>query len=127
MVQTISSNVNDNIPNVAPNDIYLDERGNIAMAYNQEAILQECSQVARVVLGELVFNTDLGIPFFNVVFNGVPNVAQYTSSLRASFLSVNGVNEVVSIVIGQSTNATPYQLTYTAIIKTIYGTGVING
>lgn len=127
MVQTLSSNVNNNIPNVAPNDIYLNDDGNISLSYDLNAVLQECSQVARVLLGEMVFNTDQGIPFFQTVFSGVPNIPQYTNALRQAFLKVDGVIDVISIIASQGGSNPSDQLTYTAIIRTIYGTGTING
>lgn len=123
MTQTIASNVNNDIPGVAPNDIYLDAQGNIAMSFDLQAVLEECAQVAKTLLGELVFNTDLGIPFFETVWDGVPNIPQYTASLRSSILSVNGVIEIVSLL----TTVESDTLNYTAVIRTIYGTGAISG
>lgn len=130
MTQTLASNVNNDIPGVAPNDIYLDSHGNIAMSFDQNCLLEECSQVARTLLGEMIFNTDLGIPYFETVWAGVPNIAQFTASLRQSFLNVAGVLQVVSLTTEQgndtSANA-PFNdtLTYNAVIRTIYGTGVV--
>jgi len=51
--------------------------------------------------------------------------------LRAAFLGISGVTEVVSLLVSQQSNTvTPSQsadmLVFNAIIKTIYGTGVIN-
>lgn len=123
MTQTIASNVNNDIPGVSPNDIYLDAQGNIAMSFDLQAVLEECAQVAKTLLGELVFNTDLGIPFFETVWDGVPNIPQYTASLRSSILSVNGVIEIVSLL----TTVESDTLNYTAVIRTIYGTGAISG
>lgn len=112
---------------MAPNDIYLNDDGNISLSYDLNAVLQECSQVARVLLGEMVFNTDQGIPFFQTVFSGVPNIPQYTNALRQAFLKVDGVIDVISIIAAQGGSNPSDQLTYTAIIRTIYGTGTING
>ena len=128
MTQTISCNVNNNPEFGANNDIYLNNQGNIAMSYNIDAVLQQCAQVAKVLLGEMVFNTDLGIPYFETVWVGVPNVAQFNASLRSSFLNVNGVLEVVSLLTSQGADGSPSdRLTYTAIIRTTFGTGAING
>ena len=123
MTQTIASNVNNTIPGVAPNDIYLDMQGNIAMSFDQDAILEECAQVARTILGEMIFNTALGIPYFETVWIGVPNIAQFTSSLRQAFLNVNGVIEVISLITSQEVDT----LIYTAIIRTTFGVGTLNG
>lgn len=127
MAQTLSANVNNNIPGVSSNDIYLDPRGNISISRDLDAVLQECAQVAKTRLGELVFNTDLGIPFFDTVWAGIPNIPQYTAALRASILNVDGVVEVVSLLAEPPTDERRDILNYTAIIRTIYGAGTING
>lgn len=130
MTQTLSCNVkvnNSYLPNVAPNDIYLDSQGNISISRDVNAILEECAQVARVILGEMIFNTDLGVPYFQTVWVGVPNIPQFTNALRQSFLNVAGVIEVVSLFTEQGGANPSDNLAYTAIIRTIYGTGTING
>ena len=128
MTQTLSANVNNNPLLGSDNDIYLDEQGNISMSFDLQAVLQECSQVAKTLLGEMIFNTDLGIPYFQTVWIGVPNIAQFTAALRQSFLNVDGVLEVVSLLTSQGGGSSPSDtLTYTAIIRTIYGTGAVNG
>lgn len=126
MTQTIAANINNNIAGVAPGDIYLDAQGNIAVVYNQDAVLQACAQAAQTVLGEMIYNTTDGIPFFEAVWVGVPNIQQYAASLRSAFLNVGGgglVTEVVSLIPSQNGNV----LYYSAIIRTIYGTGTLTG
>jgi hypothetical protein len=75
------------------------------------------------VQGEIIFDINQGIPFFQTVWNGVPNYQQYTAALRLAFLNVPGVVEVVSLMTEQVNN----ELRYTAVIRTIYGSGGING
>jgi hypothetical protein len=101
------------------NDIYLDAIGNIAFAYDVTAILQQCEQAAKTLLGEMVYNTNQGIPYFQVLWVGVFNIAQFTAALRTAFLAVGGVLEVVSLITSQTNNT----LSYTAMIRTIYGNG----
>lgn len=127
MSQTLSANVNNDIPGVSENDIYLDSRGNISISRDLQAVLQECAQVAKTRLGELVFNVDLGIPFFDTVWDGIPNIPQYTAALRSSILNVDGVIEIISLLAAPPTDENKDILNYTAIIRTIYGTGSING
>lgn len=115
MTQTISINKN--------NDIFLDDLGNISFSYDLQAVLEICREVARARLGEMVFNVDLGIPFFETVWNGVPNIPQFTNALRNAFLSVPDVIEVVSLTTTQINDV----LQYTAIIRTSFGTGTLNG
>lgn len=127
---TIAANVNNSIQGVAFNDIYVDDKNNIATVTDLQSLLQQCSQVARTLLGECIFNVNIGIPYEQVVWVGVPNVEQFTAALRQAFLSIAGVVEVVSLMVTQQSNTlTPSQsadmITFTAIINTIYGTGVI--
>lgn len=105
------------------NDIYLDADGNLAISYDLQAVLQGCEQAAKTLLGEMVLNVDQGIPYFDVVWVGVPNIEQYNAALRTAFFSVPDVLEVVSLMIQQTNNT----LAYTAIIRTSYGSGGING
>jgi len=114
MAQTFSVN--------ADNDIYLDKSGNLAIAFDLQAVLQDCSQVAKAQLGEMVLNTDQGIPYFTTVFIGVPNLEQTQAAFRAAWLAVAGVIEVISLVLTQQSNT----LLYTAIIRTTEGIGELN-
>ena len=126
MTQTLASNVNNTLSGVMPNDIYLDSQGNVAISLDLQAVLEACAQAARTTLGEMIFNVDQGIPYFETVWVGVPNIPQYTAALRAAFLGVGGgglVVEVVSLVTSQIDNT----LSYTAVIRTIYGSGGISG
>lgn len=115
MTQTIAVN--------ADNDMYLDSTGNIALVYGLQATLQSCAQVAKTILGEMVLATNQGIPYFEVVFNGIPNLTQYSAALQLAWAAVPDVIEIISLTIGQSGN----QLTYTAVINTDYGVGEISG
>jgi len=126
MTQTLSANVNNTIPGVAYDDLYLNNQGNISVSYNLQAVLEACAQAAQTLLGEMIFNVNQGIPFLQTVWVGVPNIQQYTAALRGAFLAVGGgglVVEVISLVTSQVNNT----LTYNAIIRTIYGSGAING
>ena len=118
---TLSANVNNTIPNVAFNDIYLDGFGNIATSTDLQAVLEECAQAARTLLGECIFNTDIGIPYEQVVWVGVPNLQQFAAALRMAFIGVTGVTEVISLDLSQAQDT----LSFIATIQTIYGTGVV--
>lgn len=120
-MQTLAANVNNNLPNVAPNDLYLDSNGNIAMSFDINAALEACAEAAKTLLGEMVFNVNQGIPYFETVWVGVPNVQQFNAALRTAFLAVPNVVEVVSLITSQENNT----LSYSAIIRTSFGTGGI--
>ena len=120
-MQTLSANVNSNIPNTAFNDLYLDADGNISLSFDLQAALEACAQAAQTLLGEMVFNINQGIPYFQTVWIGVPNIQQFTAALRAAFLAVPNVVEVVSLITSQQN----YNLTYSAIIRTSFGSGTL--
>lgn len=130
---TISANMNNNIPGVAANDIYLDADGNLSVSTDLQAVLQGCAQVAQTLLGELIYNVNQGIPYFQVVWVGVPNIQQFLAALRTAWLTtVPNVVEVVSLVTSQVNDPTAQSqtadiLTYNAIIRTTFGSGVLSG
>lgn len=105
------------------NDIFIGPDGALAVATARDAVLHVCAQVAKTQLGEMVFAVDQGLPNFEAVWNGAPNVGQFEAYLRRNLEAVPDVISVDSVTI----DATGGALTYVAAIKTIYGPGVING
>lgn len=123
MTQTLSSNVNGSIPDVAFMDLYLDSYGNISVSYDLQAVLEECAQAAQTRLGELIYNVNVGIPYEQVLWTGTPNIEQFNAALRVAFLSIDQVTDVISLTMSQSNNT----LSYTATINTTFGVGLVNG
>ena len=105
------------------NDIYLGTDGNLAIVFDMQGTLQACEHALKTVLGEMIFATNQGLPNFQLIWVGVPNLQQYEAAVRATILAVDGVVEVVSFLADLSDNT----LTYTITIRTIYGVGVVNG
>ena len=105
------------------NDIYLGMDGNLAIVFNLQGTLQACAHAAKTILGEMIFAVDQGLPNFQLIWVGVPNLQQYESAIRGAILAVDGVVQVVSFLASLSDNT----LTYTMTIQTVYGTGTING
>ncbi len=127
MTQTLSANINGNIPNTAYNDLYLDNEGNISVSYDLQAVLEQCSQAAKTLLAELIFNVNVGIPYQQSIWVGVPNIQQFNAALRKSFLSIPDVIEVISLLIIQNDASDINTLNYQAIISTVFGRGELNG
>lgn len=116
MTQTLSVNAN--------NDIYLNKDGNISISRDIDAVLQACQQAAQTILGEMVLQVDQGIPYFETVWSGIPNLQQWTSALRSAWLNVANVVQVESLVTSQQDD----KLIYSAIIRTTFGAGgITNG
>lgn len=105
------------------NDLYIGNDGNLAIVTGKEAVLQACASAAKAQLGEMLYAVNSGIPNFQTVWVGAPNIQQFEAALRKTLLSVNGVREIKSLV----TSLNNDQLQYSAVISTIFGTGAING
>lgn len=117
---TIASNVNDDIEGVKAFDIYLDESGNLAMSNNEQAVLEACAQAANTLLGEVVLNVNIGIPYEQVVWVGVPNIQQFEASVKSAFLAVGGGGFVTGVPY-MNVSVQNNILNYVAIIESIYG------
>lgn len=116
------------------NDLYLDGRGNIATTADSDSIpgnkntgpfatLQICEHAAKTLLGEMIYNANEGIPNFQTIWNGSPNIPQWELALRTTLLNVPGVVDVPTL----TTNIVNNVLSYQAVIQTVYGIGAING
>jgi hypothetical protein len=71
----------------------------------------------------MVYAVDEGLPNFVTIWNGAPQRVQFEASLRKALLAVADVVEVVELNSEVANNV----LSYRAVIRTIYGTGEING
>ena len=115
MTQTIATNSN--------NDIYLDASGNLAIFSGQLAVEQACATASKLQLAEAIYQTNLGIPNFESVWNGTPNLAIFESYLRQTLMNVEGVVAVTSLNVSVSKNVLSYQ----AQIESVYGSLYLNG
>ena len=109
MVQSFAVNSN--------NDIYIGKDGNLAIATGIQAVLFATMQASLAQLGSMIYATNQGVPDFQSVWVGAPNIPQFESYLRAAILSVPGVIQVVSLTTQQVENV----LNYVAIIQTEFG------
>ncbi len=103
------------------NDIYLGKDGNLVIVQDLEGTLQACAHSAKTRLGEMVLAVNEGLPDFELIWVGIPNIPQYESSIRRAILNVFGVLDILSFVSEISNN----NLSYSIVIRTIYGTGVV--
>lgn len=88
----------------------------------QSAVEGACDTVSRVALGEEVLSTITGLPFFQAVFVGVPNLPLFQNDLRQALLQVDGVLDVGQVTASLSMGDNGKQvLKYTALIRTKYG------
>jgi len=107
----------------ANNDLYVGANGSLATASQLQAVLQAAQQAAQTQLGEMIYAVDQGVPGFETVWNGAPNLAQFDAFLRRTLLAVPDVTGVESVEIARRNNV----LSYVARIQTSFGPGVLNG
>lgn len=105
------------------NDIYLGTDGNIVVLSGIQAIAGACETVSKSQLGEMVLTTTQGLPNFQAVWQGVPNLRLWQSYLLKALQNVSGVLEVSNLSLEKVDGI----LTYQATIKTPFGTTQISG
>lgn len=115
MTQTILTNTQ--------NDIYIAPSGSLALGSGQLAVENICENVSKLQLGEALLQTGLGIPNFQAVWVGVPNIATFQQYLRKALGNAGGVRKVVSL----TTSVLNGQLKYIAKIESAYGLLAISG
>lgn len=103
------------------NDIFIAKSGQMAIATELEALINICENVVQTMLGELVLQGDTGMPNFQLIWNGAPNIAQAENALREALFGVEGVIDVPELSAFVQDNI----LRYSATIKSIYGQGAI--
>lgn len=107
----------------ADNDLYLDPTGSLARSSQLAATMQACAHAAKAQMGEMIYAADQGIPNFDVVWNGSPNLLQFEAAMRATLLAVPHVLEVKVFTAAIQGG----KVVYSATIHTEYGEGVLNG
>jgi hypothetical protein len=103
-------------------DVYIGANGNLAVATGLQAIQDACLNVCRARLGEEVLTTGNGLPYFECVFNGSPNLAIFRSYLITVLNNVPGVTSVSDVAISIANNT----LSFSATIQTIYGPATVS-
>ena len=107
----------------AKNDLYLGPDGNVVMLSGIAAVLAACASVARSQPREMVLAQQAGLPNFQTVWVGVPNLEIWKQYLRKQLENVSGVVEVQALGAEIRGNT----VSYSATIKTQYGEGTLNG
>lgn len=115
MTKTFSLNAN--------NDLYVGLDGNLAMSNGIEAVKFLCETACKAQKGEMPLNVDGGIPNFQVVWVGVPNLLQFEAAIRATIQQVSGVNQVLNY----KSSVIDGNLVYQVKILTNFGSAVVNG
>ena len=105
------------------NDLYIAQDGNLAIGSELDAVVQACEHAVKAQLGEMMYRADEGMPNFQAVWSGQPNVPQFVAALKKRLEGVDGVIEAIEIQAQVSENV----LSYSATIRSIYGEAYLNG
>lgn len=105
------------------NDLYLAPSGAVATSTELAACMQACAHAMKAQLGEMMYAADQGLPNFSIIWVGAPNLLQFEAASRATLRAVKGVLDITAFSASVQSN----RLTYSATIRTIYGTVVLNG
>lgn len=105
------------------NDLVIGADGNLSFTSDLAAITQAAQHAAQTMLGEMIYAADEGLPNFEVIWSGRPNLPQFDAYLRRAILAVDGVQQIVEL----TSDASGGVLNYRAVIQTVFGTAVLNG
>ena len=105
------------------NDIYLGSDNKLAINADLLAVLQGCKAAVEIQKGEALYSQENGMPNDSVIWSGTPNPQQFEFFARKQISNVTGVIDIENFIVTTVNNVLRYQTT----IKTIYGTGDING
>lgn len=93
------------------------KNGSFVFVFNIDVVAQNCDQAMRQQLGELNYDADKGIQYFDNVLTGNPNFQRFEAQARTQLLNVDGVTGIVSFDFEFNNNV----LSYNTVISTIYG------
>lgn len=72
-------------------DLVIDASANIALAQAPYALAQDVASACRTVLGEVYYDTSLGVDYFGQIFGKTPPVSVFQAMFVKAALTVPGV------------------------------------
>lgn len=105
------------------NDIYIDDKGNIATSENIYALANVSKNAVLTNLGEAEYNTDNGIPYFDTIFCDTPKIDLFQASIVQTLENLENVQRVSNFEYSVENGVFKYSL----IEKTKLGDIVLNG
>lgn len=76
-------------------DMEVDASGNIAMAADPYAQAQDIASACRTFKGEVYYNGDLGVPYFQQILGQVPSLQTINAEMEKAAITVPGIVDVV--------------------------------
>tara|TARA_R110000765_G_scaffold269029_2_gene368029 strand:- start:376 stop:723 length:348 start_codon:yes stop_codon:yes gene_type:complete len=99
------------------------KNGSFVWVTNADVVAQSCDQAMRQQLGELNYDKDKGVQYFDNVLTGNPNFQRFEAQARNQILNVMGVSGIVSF----NYDFIDGVLSYNTVISTIYGSTTVAG
>jgi hypothetical protein len=94
-------------------DLVLDASGNIAMASPPYSLAQDVASAVQTFLGEVYYNTKLGIPYLGTVLGKLPPAALLTQLITNQALTVPGVVSAQTVISSFNNRSVSGQITFT--------------
>ena len=105
------------------NDIYLDAGGNLATGEGLDAAANISKNAVLVNYGECEFNTTIGVPYFDTIFNDFPFIDLFQAAVIRVLERLNFVQRTLNFNYSLKNNIFSYSVTE----KTDLGDIQING
>ena len=106
------------------NDVCLDANNNLCMTSGLDATMNVLKNVVRVNTGELQYNVNKGVPYFQTIFSDKSLLYLWASYLS---IAIENTQNVISINnIDFEYDEAESKISYTAEILTTDGVGVLN-
>lgn len=79
-------------------DLVLDANGNIALAAPPYAVAQDVASALRTFLGEVWYDTTMGVPYWQQILGYAPSQSQIIAALNAAAKTVPGVSSARTVI-----------------------------
>lgn len=79
-------------------DLTLDANGNIAVAQPPYAIAQDVASACRTVLGEVYYDTTIGVDYFGEIYGQTPPASVFQEQFEQAALTVPDVVSATCII-----------------------------
>lgn len=97
--------------------------GNIELISDLEEVMQTSNQTIKQSRGELKYDKEKGISYFQNAFRDDFNGQLFKAEVRDQLLTVTDVQKVVIIDVSRKEK----ELTYSATVDTVFGKGEVRG
>lgn len=104
------------------NDLHIGVDGRLVVLSDLDAVMQNCATAMKAQRAEMIYAMEDGMPFRQTAWDTF-NPVQFEAAARMVILAVAGVTDVQSFGMSMNDNI----LSYTAVIVTTYGLGILNG